>query len=90
VLLLPLALLIPFGLYHIVADETTPVARLLVAGFVTAPFAAALTANPPIPSRILFITPFAAILSAYGLKYLLSPRFSFFAGWSPSESQRHP
>ena len=74
VLLLPLAVLIPAGLCQIVLDETTPLARLSMAGFVAAPFAASLTAEAPTPARILFITPFAAIVSAYGLKRLLSWR----------------
>ena len=74
VLLFPLAVLIPAGLYQIVSDETTPIARLSMAGFLAAPFAASLTAQAPIPSRLLFITPFAAIVSAYGTKRLLSWR----------------
>jgi len=72
VLLFPLAVLIPTGLYQIVSDETTPLARLSMAGFLTAPFAASLTAEAPTPGRILFITPFAAIVSVYGMNRLLS------------------
>jgi hypothetical protein len=67
VLLLPLAVLIPAGLWQIVAAETSPMARLSMAGFFAAPFAASLTAEAPIPGRILFVTPFAALVSAYGL-----------------------
>ena len=74
VLLLPLLVLIPFGLYRIVAYESALVARLAVAGYLAAPFAAALTAEAPIPRRILFITPFAAILASYGLQQLVSWR----------------
>lgn len=74
VLLFPLAVLIPAGLFHIVSDEKTLVARLAVAGFLAAPFAASLTAEPPTEGRILFITPFAAIVSAYGVKRLRSWR----------------
>jgi len=76
VLLLPLAVLLPAGLFQIVSDETTPLARLSMAGFLAAPFAASLTAEAPTPGRILFITPFAAIVSAYGLKRLLSWRWT--------------
>ncbi len=72
VLLFPLAVLLPVGIGHIVLDETAPLARLSIAGFVAAPFAASLTAQTPTPGRILFITPFAAIVSAYGTKRLLS------------------
>jgi hypothetical protein len=74
VLLLPLVVLIPVGLYQIATDEATPLARLSLAGFVVAPFAASLTAAAPTPARILFITPFAAIVSAYGVKRLLAWR----------------
>ena len=78
VLLFPLVVLIPAGVYQIVSGETTPLARLSLVGFLAAPFAASLTAQPPIPGRILFITPFAAIVAAYGVKRMLSWRFSFF------------
>jgi hypothetical protein len=74
VLLLPLVVLIPAGLVQIVSDETTLLSRLSIAGFLAAPFAASLTADAPTPARILFITPFAAIASAYGLKCLLAWR----------------
>jgi hypothetical protein len=74
VLLLPLVVLVPVGLYQIVAEEATPLARLSLAGFLVAPFAASLTAEAPTPARILFITPFAAIVSAYGVKRLLGWR----------------
>jgi len=77
VLLLPLVVLLPAGLFQIVSDETTPLARLSMAGFLAAPFAASLTAEAPTPGRILFITPFAAIVSAYGMKRLLS-----WLGWT--------
>lgn len=89
VLLLPLAVLVPVGMVHIVSDETTPLARLSIAGFVAAPFAASLTAQAPIPGRILFITPFAAIVSAYAVKRLLSWRPSSYAGsWRLVRSRR--
>ncbi len=71
VLLLPLVVLIPIGLRQILGDETTSLARLSAAGFLAAPFAASLTAERPTPGRILFITPFAAIISVYGVQRLL-------------------
>jgi hypothetical protein len=46
---------------------------LVLLGFLTAPFAASLTAEPPVPARILFITPFAAIVAACGVRWL-TPR----------------
>ena len=72
VLLLPLVVLVPIGLYQILTGETTPLARLSLAGFLAAPFAASLTAERPTPGRLLFITPFAAIVSVYGIQRLLS------------------
>jgi hypothetical protein len=74
VLLFPMAVLLPLGLFQIAANETTPLARLSMAGFLAAPFAASLTAQAPIPGRILFLIPFAAIVSTYGVKWLLSWR----------------
>ncbi len=70
----PLVVLVPAGLYQIVTEEAAPLARLALAGFLVAPFAASLTADAPTPARILFITPFAAIVSAYGVKRLLAWR----------------
>jgi len=74
VLLLPLVVLLPAGLYRMVTHESTPLARLTIGGFLVAPFAASLTAEPPAPRGILFITPFAAIVAAYGVQHLLSLR----------------
>jgi hypothetical protein len=71
VLLWPLVVLIPAGLYHIAISETTPLTWLSLGGFFVAPFAAALTAAAPMPGRIMFITPFAAIVSVYGVQRLL-------------------
>jgi hypothetical protein len=91
VLLLPLLVLIPAGLWQIVEDEATPMARLSMAGFFVAPFAASLTAEAPTAGRILFITPFAAIVSAYGVQRLLAWRrwTSFYAeSWRLARSRR--
>jgi hypothetical protein len=82
VLLLPLVVLLPAGLYRILTDESTPLARLSLAGFLAAPFAASLTAEPPTPGRILFITPFAAMVSTYGVQHLLSLRTWLVASFS--------
>ena len=72
VLLWPLAILIPIGFYQIATDETSVLARLAVGGFFIAPFAAALTAENPIPRRILFITPFAVLVATAGMRRLLA------------------
>jgi hypothetical protein len=91
VLLLPLAVLLPAGLCQILLSETTPLARLSMAGFLVAPFAASLTAERPIPGRILFITPFAALISVYGIQRLMSWwRTSSYEGWSRMARRRRP
>jgi hypothetical protein len=72
VLLFPGVVLLPAGLYRILTRESSPLGRLALAGFLTAPFAASLTAERPTPGRILFITVFAPIVSAYGIQQLLS------------------
>lgn len=74
VLLLPLVVTLPAGLYRIVANERTPGAWLILAGFLAAPFAAALPAEAPVPARILFITPFAAVVSTYAVDFLMALR----------------
>jgi hypothetical protein len=75
-LLLPLLVLIPAGFVRIVSAEPAPIARLSIAGFLAAPFAASLTAQAPTPGRALFLTPFAALLAVYGIRWLLSWRAS--------------
>jgi hypothetical protein len=74
VLLFPLVVLLPLGLWRILADESAPLARLSLAGFLVAPFAASLTAERPTPARVLFIAPFAALVSTYGVQHLISLR----------------
>ena len=72
VLFWPLAVLVPAGLWRIVTHEPTPLALLSLGGFFAAPCAAALTAQAPNPRRIVFLTPFAAIVAVYGVQQVLS------------------
>ena len=72
VLLPPLLVLLPAGLFRMLRDQPSPLTQLLLAGFAVAPLAASLTAEAPVPGRILFLTPFAAVISARGLQYLLT------------------
>ena len=72
VLLPPLLVLLPVGLFRMLRDKPAPLTQLLLAGFAVAPLAASLTAEAPVPGRILFLTPFAAVISALGLQYLLT------------------
>ena len=69
-LLFPLAVLVPIGLWRLLTNETTVFARLLLLGFFAAPFPASLTAEAPTPGRILFLVPFATLVSMYGLRVL--------------------
>jgi 4-amino-4-deoxy-L-arabinose transferase-like glycosyltransferase len=71
VFLLPLAALLPAGIYRIVKHEPTS-ARLFLAGFFSGPVAAALLVEPYATRRILFMIPFAALVAAYGVKQFLS------------------
>lgn len=72
VLLPPLVVLLPAGLFRLLRDEPSPLEQLLLAGFAVAPLAASLSAEPPVPGRIIFLTPFASVIAAIGLHHLLS------------------
>ncbi len=72
VLFPPVMVLLPLGLFALLRDKSTPLTRLWLAGLAVAPLAAALTAEAPIPARALYITPFAAIIAAVGVQYLLA------------------
>ena len=72
VLFPPLIVLLPIGLFALLREESTPLTRLWLAGLAVAPLAAALTAETPIPARAIYITPFAAIIAAVGIQYLLA------------------
>ncbi len=80
--LLPFAVLLAVGFHRILTRESPPAAWLSVGGFFAAPIAAALTAQPPVPARLLLMAPFAAIIGAYGLLHIVS-RFSTRAPRAP-------
>lgn len=69
-----LIVLVPAGLLRILASDRTPVDLLLLMGAALAPVAASLSAEAPTPGRILFLTPFAALIAVHGAQYLLSFR----------------
>ena len=71
VLFPPLIVLLPMGLFAMLRESSTPLSRLWLAGLAVAPMAAALTAEAPIPARAIYLTPFAAIIAAAGVQYLL-------------------
>jgi hypothetical protein len=62
-----LAPFLAIGVYRVVIGEGDVLDRLALFGLLASPIAGALTAEPPAPARILWITPFAAVLSSYGL-----------------------
>lgn len=73
VLFPPLMVLLPLGLFALLRESpSTPLTRLWLAGLAVAPLAAALTAQTPIAPRAIFIVPFAAIIAAAGVQYLLT------------------
>ena len=72
VFLFPLVVLLPAGLYALVNRERTPAAWLVMGGFLVAPAAAALVAEPYVARRIVFMIPFAAIIATYGTRHLIS------------------
>jgi hypothetical protein len=74
VFLLPLVVLLPAGLHAVVTRERNPTAWLVTAGFLVAPAAAALVAEPYVARRIVYMIPFAAILATYGIRHLLASR----------------
>ncbi len=71
VLFPPMIVLMPLGLYALLRESPAPLTRLWLAGLAVAPLAAALTAEAPIPARAIYITPFAALIAAAGVQYLL-------------------
>jgi len=67
-----LFVLLPLGFYQMLTIDQTVASRIVLFGFLAAPFAGSLGAEPPQPARIVFITPFAAIVGAYGVGAIVS------------------
>lgn len=78
VLLLPFALLVPLGLYNIFKNERSKINMVIVAGFFSAPIAAALVLHSFRISKVLVILPFAIILAIYGFKFLSQSKNTLF------------
>lgn len=81
VFLLPVAVLLPCGVYHVLTERRTPFNTILLWGFVTAPVAAAILAEIAI-RRALAMLPFAVLIATFGLERLLAnpQRIWRFAG----------
>ncbi len=88
--LLPFAVVLVVGFHRILTRESPPAAWLAVGGFFAAPIAAALTAQPPVPARLLLMAPFAVVIGAYGLQHIVA-RFSMRASRAPriDKPQKH-
>ncbi len=71
--LVPLLVLIPAGIVRALRRPQSPVAALILAGFVTSPAAAALMGRGAGP-RIVFMVPFAVLLAVSGADLLLASR----------------
>ena len=71
VFLLPFAILLPIGIYQAFKKRSW-FNWLLIAGFFTAPCAAAFVGNEYRASKELFILPFAALLSTLAIHFLLN------------------
>ena len=69
VFLLPLACLLPVGLYQAATHRRTPLHLLLVAGFLTAPLPALMVTDESAPVfRALALVPFGVLLATLGLR----------------------
>jgi len=86
----PVVVLVPIGVYHVLSDESSAIARCALLGFLAAPFAGALTAEPPQPGRIVFIMPFAALLSTYGVARLIAARTRLPGRGTPPTAEARP
>jgi 4-amino-4-deoxy-L-arabinose transferase-like glycosyltransferase len=71
VFLWPFAIFLCAGLYRLIGKERTPFGWLLIAGFFTAPLAAAVIIESYATRRILPMVPFAAVIAIYGVKELI-------------------
>ena len=77
VFLLPTAVLLPVGIWALCRRPSEFwVAALLLAGLFTAPVAATLKGSPFQVQRVTLLMPFAALVSAYGLRLLWGSRRS--------------
>ena len=75
VLLLPLAVLLPLGVFTLLRrPDPFGLHALLLLAVVTAPIAATLKGQPFMTQRVLFMLPFAALIATYGFERLWQGR----------------
>jgi hypothetical protein len=72
VFLLPFALLLPLGLYRLIARRDAAINVIVLVGFAAGPLAAVLIDERYVVHRELSILPFAILAAVTGLQYLLS------------------
>lgn len=71
VFLLPVAILLPLGLYGLLRDKEGAIWKFIIlAGFVAAPLPAVLRGVPMMVQRELLMLPFAALICVYGVAWL--------------------
>ena len=73
--------LMPIGLYHLLRNRLTSFTALLLAAFLSAPFAASLVPEKYAIDRALTLLPTAALIGAFGVDWLLLQRMSLLT-WS--------
>jgi hypothetical protein len=69
--LLPMAVLLPIGVYRLVTARRSPFNWILLGGLATAPLPSVLVAEGAI-NRGLVLLPFAALVATFGVDYLVS------------------
>ena len=84
VFLLPLAVLIPIGIYQLVRYRKDAWSAVVVAGFATAPIAAVLISEHGAVERELELIPFGVLLAASGLQWLWGRRCALDSFRPPS------
>jgi hypothetical protein len=72
VFLMPLAIFIPVGIYHVLRRPRTAVNLVVVAGFFTAPLAALTVYESGAIDRELELLPFGVLLATFGIAHLWS------------------
>jgi 4-amino-4-deoxy-L-arabinose transferase-like glycosyltransferase len=73
VFLLPLAILLPLGVFTLIRRrDPSGLHALILLAVVAAPVAATLKGQPFMTQRVMFMLPFSALVAAYGVEYLLT------------------
>jgi len=69
---LPIALLLPIGMYHVLSARRNAGALIVLIGFVTAPLAALLGGEGGVINRAIELLPFTVLLATFGVEFLWS------------------